>query len=358
MSRNNLSERWEEYYSTAIQKGLKAALADLSIEKSFDDIDDGHVKLNKLMYVAMAERGLHEEMQHSWHRYGADLGSLVPSTPTVRPVSLDDLPETEQPPRPSGKSSRTEVWDERDYREFFKDVSIGSLGSLTEILEADLTTLLDEFYTEYSGDIEEWVELYLINVRVQEVLHRHAEDDLDQFGDEEYLDFVDTLEAFEKELYSHQELSPASLDEHDVNLSSDENPADLLSDFLDLVDDIYFTISQRDMDEFIGDISYPLSMVEEFYHERAWNIVTKVISLETTHGPNQGALSEGSVSDLEHLIKGYFIRMERIESECRAADLLDDGQESSDSKDQVDPELGHQLPSREEFRQALRGSID
>ncbi|MDL0131499.1 hypothetical protein PNP59_11230 [Halobacterium salinarum] len=355
MARNNLSERWEEYYSTAIQKGLKAALADVSIEQSFDEVDDGHIKLNKLMYVAMAERGLHEAMQHSWHRYGGDLGTLVPSTRTVRPVALDDLPETEQPtqPRPSGNDSRKTVWNERDYREFFKSVSIGSLGSLTEILEADRTTLLEEFYAAYSGEIEDWVDLYLINVRVQEVLHLYAEDNLDQFDTEAYMEFAETLEAFERELYSHSELSPVHLAEYDLDLSSDENPADLLTDFLDLVDDIYFTISQQDLDEFSGDLSYQLSMIEDFYHERAWNLVTKVISLHTVHGPNQEALLDGSISDLEQLVNGYSIRMKRIESECRAADLLPNTNQFGDQESDSQP--GQQLPTRKEFRQALEG---
>ncbi|RDZ35718.1 hypothetical protein C5B89_18590 [Haloferax sp. Atlit-47N] len=355
MARNNLSERWEEYYSTAIQKGLKAALADVSIEKSFDEFDDGHIKLNKLMYVAMAERGLHEEMQHSWHRYGGDLGTLVPSTRTVGPVELDDLPETEQPqqPRPSGDNSRKTVWDESDYREFFKTISIGSLESLNEILEASRATLLEEFYTEYSGEIEDWVDLYLINVRIQEVLHLYAEDDLGQFDNEAYMAFAETLEAFERELYSHSELSPDHFDEYDIDLSSDENPADLLTDFLDLVDDIYFTISQQDLDEFSGDLSYQLSMVEEFYHERAWNLVTKVISLHTMHGPNQEALLYGSISDLEQLVNGFSIRMERIESECRAADLLPNSNQFRSPE--ADSRPGQQLPTRDEFRQALKG---
>lgn len=355
MVRNNLSERWEEYYSTAIQKGLKAALADASIERSFDEFEDGHIKLNKLMYVAMAERGLQEEMQHSWHRYGGDLGTLVPSTRTVGPVALDDLPETEQPqqPRPSGEDFRKTVWDEQDYREFFKKVSIGSLGSLAEILEADRTTLLEEFYTEYSGEIEDWVDLYLINVRIQEVLHLYAKDGLDQFDSEAYLEFANTLEAFERELYSHSELSPAYLEEYDVGLSNDENPANLLTDFLDLVDDIYFTISQQNLDEFSGDLSYQLSMVEEFYHERAWNLVTKVISLHTVHGPNQEALLDGSISDLEQLVSGYSIRMERIESECRAVDLLPNNDHFRNQE--ADSRPGEQLPTREEFRQALKG---
>jgi hypothetical protein len=355
MARNNLSERWEEYYSTAIQKGLKAALADASIERSFDEFDDGHIKLNKLMYVAMAERGLHEEMQHSWHRYGGDLGTLVPSTQTVGPVALDDLPETEQPqqPRPSGNDSRKTVWDERDYREFFKSVSIGALESLTEILEVDRTTLLEEFYTEYSGEIEDWVDLYLINIRVQEVLHLYAEDDLDRFDSEAYIAFAETLEGFERELYSHPELSPAHLEEYDVDLSSDENPADLLTDFLDLVDDIYFTISQQNLDEYSGDLSYQFSMVEEFYHERAWNLVTKVISLHTMHGPNQEALLDGSISDLEQLVNRYSIRMERIESECRVADLLPNNNQFRNQE--TNPQPGKQLPTREEFKQALKG---
>jgi len=355
MAQNDLSERWEEYYSIAIQKGLKAALADASIGRSFDEFDDGHIKLNKLMYVAMAERGLHEEMQHSWHRYGGDLGTLVPSTRTVSPVALDDLPETEQPqqPRPSGDDSEKAVWDERDYREFFKSVSIGSLESLIEILEADRTTLLEEFYTEYSGEVEDWVNLYLINVRIQEVLHLYAEDDLDRFDSEAYVTFAETLEAFERELYSHPELSPAHVEEYDIELSSGENPADLLTTFLDLVDDIYFTISQNNLDEFSGDLSYQLSMVEEFYHERAWNLVTKVISLHTVHGPNQEALLDGSISDIEQLVSGFIIRMERIESECRAADLLPIPNQSRNQG--TDSQPGQQLPTREEFRQALKG---
>jgi len=357
MTQDDLSEHWEEYYSTAIRKGLKAALADLSIETSFDEIDNGHVKLNKLMYIAMAERNLHQEMQHSWHRYGGDLGTLVPSTGTIGPTSLDKLPETEQPNNQNEDTAKEGVWNERDYCEFFKSVSVGSLKSLTEILEADQTALLEEFYTEYSDDIEEWVELYLINVRVQEVLHLYVDDDLNNFGREEYLDFVNTLEAFEKELYKHRELSPTCLDEYGVDLSSDENPADLLSDFLDLIDDIYYTISQRNTSQFVGDISYPLSMVEEFYHERAWNIVTKVISLNTTHGPNQEALLEGSISDLEHLINGYSIRMDRIESECRAVNLLSIEQEPGDSTNQtLNSGPSHRLPTREEFRRDLKES--
>jgi hypothetical protein len=356
MVQNNPSERWEEYYSIAIQKGLKAALANASIERSFDEVDDGHIKLNKLMYVAMAERGLHEEMQHSWHRYGGDLGTLVPSTRTVRPVALDHLPETEQPqqPRPSGDDTRKTVWNERDYQEFFENVSIGSLDTLTEILEADRTTLLEEFYTEYSGEVEDWVDLYLINVRIQEVLHLYAEDELDRFDSEAYMAFTETLEAFETELYSHSELSPVQLKESDIDLSSGENPADLLTDFLDLVDDIYFTISQRNLDEFIGDLSYQLSMVEEFYHERAWNLITKVISLHTMHGPNQDALLDGSISDLEQIVSGYTIRMERIESECGAVDLLPN--DNHFTNQETDSQPGQQLPTREEFRKALKGT--
>ncbi|QLH78491.1 hypothetical protein HZS55_14855 [Halosimplex rubrum] len=357
MAQNNLSERWEEYYSTAIQKGLKAALEDSSIEKSFDEIEDGHIKLDKLMYIAMAERGLHEEMQHSWHRYGGDLGTLVPSTHTVEPAPLDNLPATERPVSPSDQQSKDNIWDEQDYREFFKDVSIGALDSLEAILNTDKTTLLREFYTEYSGDIENWVDLYLINVRVQEVLHLYKDSEsLNNFDQESYLDFVDTLEAFEAEMYSHQELSPTGLSEYDLSLSKDENPADLLSDFLELIDDIYFTISQRDMDQFRGDLSYQLSMVEEFYHDRAWNIVTKIISMNTMHGPNQEALLEGSISDFERLISGYSIRMERIESECRAIELLPKEQDNHNLREEsVNSKSGHQLPTREEFRQALEG---
>jgi len=355
MAQNNLSERWEEYYSIAIRKGLKAALADASIERSLDEFDDGHIKLNKLMYVAMAERGLHEEMQHSWHRYGGDLGTLVPSTRTVGPTALDDLPGTEHPqePSPSDDQSRKTVWDERDYREFFKSVSIGSLESLTEILEADRTTLLEEFYSEYSGEIEDWVDLYLINIRIQEVLHLYAEDKIDAFDSEDYIEFVETLEAFEKELYSHSELSPSHLEEYEIDLSSDENPAYLLTEFLDLVDDIYFTISHQTLDQFYGDLSYQLGMVEEFYHERAWNLVTKVISLHTTHGPNQEALLEGSISDLEQLVNGYSSRMDRIESECRAAGLLPNDNQFKNQEAHSQP--SQQLPTREEFRQALKG---
>ena len=100
MSQDKLSERWEEYHSTAIVKGLKAALDDISTKQSLDEFEDAHIKLNKLMYVAMAERGLHEEIQHSWHRYGGDLGSQVPSTQSVGPTALDDLPETEKPSSP------------------------------------------------------------------------------------------------------------------------------------------------------------------------------------------------------------------------------------------------------------------
>lgn len=359
MSQNENSRHWEEYYSTVIQKGLKAALADLSIDKSFDEIDNGHIKLNKLMYVAMAERNLYRQMQHSWHRYGGDLGTLVPNTHTVKPVLLDQLPQTEQPRHPSVDYIESSVWDEQDYCEFFKQVSIGSLDSLAEILEADRATLLEEFYMEYRSDIEEWADLYLLNIEIQKTLHLYAEDNLEQFNSEEYLDFVDTIDAFEQELYSHQELSPSSLETYDIDLARCENPADLLSDFLEFVDDIHFVISETNMSEFDGDLSHPLSTVEEFYHEYAWNVVTKVISLNTTCGLNQSALVNGSISDLESLIDRYSIRMGRVESECRAANLLPDNPEPAEPEEiPSGSELDHQLPTQAEFRQALRGSVD
>ncbi|WP_323677566.1 hypothetical protein [Halorubellus sp. PRR65] len=358
MSQDELSERWEDYYSTAIRKGLKAALAESSVERSLDTFEYAHIKLNKLMYVAMAERGLHEEMQHSWHRYGGDLGTLVPSASTIKQTELANLPTTEKPAQP-GAESKQDVWDEADYREFFLNVSIGSLESLSEILNADRETLLEAFYTAYSGDIEEWVELYLINVRIQEVLHQYDVDGLDSFGEPEYHDFVDVLAAFEQELYSHREMSPSALEAADVDLESDENPADLLTEFLELVDDVYFTIAQGDLDDFPGDLSYQLGMIEEFYHENAWNLVTKVISIHTTHGPNADALEWGSRSDIDQLLDGYRIRMERIESECRAVGLLPGATDSTPPEDDAEGSgVGRDLPSGEEFRRALNGTSD
>ena len=358
MSQDDLDERWEDYYSTAIRKGLKAALAEASVERSLDTVEHGHIKLNKLMYVAMAERGLHEEMQHSWHRYGGDLGTLVPSTSTIKPTELSNLPETEKPVQ-ADAAARRDVWDEAEYREFFLNVSIGALDSLSEILEADRQTLLEEFYTAYRGDIEAWVDLYLINVRIQEVLHLYDADGLESFGEAEYHEFVDVLSAFEQELYSHRELSPSALEDVDVDLDSDENPADLLTEFIELVDDVYFTISQHDLEDFPGDLAYQLGMIEEFYHENAWNLVTKVISIHTTHGPNESALASGSRADIDKLLDGYRISMERIESECRAIGLLP---EADDSGPPTDPSessgVGRELPSGEEFRRALNGTSD
>lgn len=354
MSQNKLSERWEEYHSTAIVKGLKAALDDISIERSLDEFEDGHIKLNKLMYVAMAECGLYEDIQHSWHRYGGDLGTQVPSTYSVKPTALDDLPQTTKPSSPEVVDDDQNIWDESDYYKFFNSVKIGDLNSLQEILEADRSTLLEEFYTVYRGDIEEWVDLYLINVRIQEVLHLYKSGDLDSFGKEEYQKFAETLRIFRKELYSHEELAPPSIDKFNVNIEVDENPADLLSEFMDLVDDVYYTLSEHSPDEFAGDLSYQLGMVEEFYHERAWNVVTKVISLNTPHGPNQDALIHGTRTDIERLVDNYQIRMERIESECRAVDLLPEVSEEIEQSS-VDPEPGDRLPTRSEFRDSLKG---
>ena len=139
-----------------------------------------------------------------------------------------------------------------------------------------------------------------------------------------------------------------------MNIGVDENPADLLTEFMDLVDDIYYTISENTIDEFAGDLSYQLDMVEEFYHERAWNLVTKVISLNTPRGPNQDALIYGSRIDIERLVDKYHIRMERIESECRSANLLPNGSDEVEQSS-VDPEPGDRLPTRLEFRESLRG---
>lgn len=358
MSRTHSPERWEQYYSTVIRKGLQAALADASIEGNLSEFDDGHIKLNKLMYAAMAEKGLYDELQHSWHIYGADLGDLVPSTNSVGPKAYEDLPKTIAPESASSDSQEIKT---EEIREFFNSIEIGSLQSLEEILSAETTELLEEFYKQYGQDIERWLDLYLVNVEIQKYLTLHQEDDPVDFDKRDYHELSETISEFRTELYSYPELSPSEFGKLKLDVQIDQNPADLFSEFLTLIDDVYYVVSESPPEEISNDVSYVLDRLKEFYHQKAWKLITEVISLQTIRGPRHEPLERGAKREIENLIRTYEFQLERVESECQSAWLLPEEQEV-DFTEQVE-ENDHgvneseadKLPTREELANAMEG---
>lgn len=372
----------EQYYSTAIVKGLKAAMVDASIDSQLSKFEDSHIKLNKLMYIAAAEFDILDDLQHSWHIYGSDLGDLTPPTRSVRPAALEDMPRTQFPPEPSipttnGESAdfknqslldsefssnhidstsdhRSDVCElaapkknfqddlphEGDFYGFFKTVTIGELNSLEEILKTDRVNLLEQFYNEYGDKIVNYLDLYLANIRLQALLDKHEENlPVDDIGHAEYSRINQYIRELRKEIYSHNEFRNETFEKKFFVEELDYEIAELFDLFLDLLDDIYFSLSQKSSEDIEGDPSYVISRLNVFYHDEAWNLVTKVISLYTRRGPRQEQLTKPTGTDLREIEDRYHTKFNAVVAECETANLLPTettSNENASSLDEVD----------------------
>ena len=311
----------EQYHSTVITKGLKAALAESSIDKPISNFDDAHIKLNKLMYIAASEKGILDELQHSWHIYGSDLGDLVPSTQSVKPRALQDLPDTQKPDRPSVNQSSEDLPSEDDFVEVFSDISLGNFSSLKEILRADRVELLDEFYTEYSEDIEEYHELYAHNVELQEIL---AKDrtwiDVNEIGEQEYNRVNELTIKLRDQFFNHEEFQEDQVSE--LGLELDNTVQEMFLDFLELVDDVYFYLSRRSEPEIKGDASYVIDLIDNFYRDKAWKAVTEIISFHTIRGPRQSSLQYGAKEAIRSVDANYQVKFDWLVSECISSGII------------------------------------
>lgn len=338
----------EEYNSTVITKGLKAALAESSIDHSVSFFEDSHIKLNKLMYAAAAEMGILDQLQHSWHIYGSDLGDLVPPTQTVRPMALDQLPQTEKPPRPSIDGPDEDViveddfdsstddldevlFDETDFYEFFMQISIGELNSLEEILRADRVELLDEFYDAYSGEIGRFYQLYSYNVDIQKLLEFHQDEtniQVDAIGENEYEQVNRFIRQMRSEFFKHEEFKQENIEELGLDLENDLS--EMFIGFLDLIDDIYFYLSRKSESEIEGDASHVIDELKSFYLNQAWKAVTEIISFHTIRGPRQGRLEYGAMDAIRTVDASYCAKLDRLLSECKSANILPSEPEDPD----------------------------
>lgn len=313
--------RVEQYHSTVIVKGLKAALADAPIDGPISQFSDSHIKLNKLMYMAAAEEELLDDLHHSWHIYGSDLGDLVPATPSVTPIPFQELPQTQSPEGPSVEESDDNLPNEVEFYDFFREVSLGGLESLEEILKADRVKLLDEFYDQFSEDIEEFYDLYSYNVRLQEFLERHQEDiDVDRIGKTEYEIVNQFTRQMRDEFFKHEEFSEQKISELDLDLGNDVT--EMFTDFLTLVDDIYFYLSRKQSSDIQGDASHIISEMKSFYINQAWKAVTEIISFHTIRGPRRAGLEHGATDTIQKVDSNYQIKFEQLLSECRSANII------------------------------------
>lgn len=313
--------RLEEYYSTAITKGLKAALADASIEGPLSRYSDPHIKANKLMYIATAEKELLDNLQHSWHIYGSDLGDLVPEPASVSSIELSALPPTPVPEDAVSGLSPVQLHDEEEFYKTFRDISLGGFESLEEFLKADRIELLEEFYDEYSIHISDFYDLYSFNLRLQSLFEEHRDGvRVDQISAQEYERVNQFTSAMRDEFLKHDEFRRDNVQELGVELDTDVS--DMLLEFLDLVDDVYFYLARAQECDIDGDASHILSELRSFYLNRAWKAVTEVISFHTVRGPRRDSLKKGAKWALEDVDENFDLKFERLVSECIGANII------------------------------------
>lgn len=311
----------EQYHSSVITKGLKAALAESSIDKPISDFSESHIKLNKLMYIAASEMGIIDELQHSWHIYGSDLGDLVPSTQSVKPMSLQNLPETQKPDTPSIDKSPEDLPTAEDFAEIFSNVSLGDFSSLEEILKANRVELLDEFYDEYSEDIEDFYDLYSHNMKLQGVLDEHRTGiDIDGIDSREYERVNELTAKMRDEFFKHPEFHEDRISELDLDL--DNTVQEMFLNFLELLDDVYFYLSQKSESDLKGDASYVIGIIDNFYRKQAWKAVTEIISFHTIRGPRQGGLEYGAKDAIRSVDANYQVKFDWLVSECESANII------------------------------------
>lgn len=311
----------EQYFSTVIIKGLKAALADSPIEDPISSFSDSHIKLNKLMYMAAEEKDLLDELQHSWHIFGSDLGDLVPSTQTVHPIAIQKLPRTQTPESPDLQGGSSTVYSEDDFHHFFTNISLGGLGSLEEILEADRVELLDEFYNQYSREIGDFYDLYSYNVQFQRILEEHQGNiDVDDIGLEEYSHINTLTRGMRDEFLGHEEFHSNRISELGVELENDISQMFIV--FLTLADDIYFALARKSSADIEGDASHIISEIKSFYLNNAWKAVTEIISFHTIRGPRQDSLKKGARIAIENVDNRYETKFSSLVTECTSANFL------------------------------------
>jgi hypothetical protein len=308
--------RVEDYHSTVIVKGLKAALADADIDGALSQFEDSHIKLNKLMYMAAEELGLLDELQHSWHIYGSDLGDLVPSTQSVGPIALQELPQTESPDEPSIDSAKNFPDEEVFYDYYSDDVSLGTLDSLEAILQSNRVDLLDEFYTEYSNEMSGFYELYDSNIDLQRILETyHDAISVGEFGPDDYEEVNRVTSRMRDEFFKHEEFRTEYIREMGADIDSDVS--EIFSSYLTLLDDFFYHLVNRDPEDLETDPSHIVSEMKTFYLDRGWKIVTEIISYHTIRGPRRSGLEYGAREEIRKVDATLQIKFERLLSECQ-----------------------------------------
>lgn len=320
----------EEYTSTVMVKGLKAALRDSSIETSLAKVQDGHIKLNKLMFMGAEEYDLLDDLQHSWHIYGSDMGNLVPATRSVTATPFDALPTTELPESPAIEEATGNVVSEEEFYQYYQNISLGPLESLEEIIRAERVDLLEAFYDQYADEVPGFASLYEDNVDLQRVLdHDEENGDIENIDETRYNEVNEICRKIRNKFRDHEAFGYYALDNLDVDVSIDIR--DDFIDFLQLVDDVYFNISQQAESQIDGEVQYIIGQLNSFYHEYAWKTVTEIISLQTVKGPNRESLQYGAREELQTLDSNYKIRYRRLISECENAGVFSDSPGEKDS---------------------------
>jgi|GEM_PF-5607553 len=283
--------------------GLEGALSELGIDsKPFKKATHGEIKLHKTVFLGVDWAGI--PVQYSWHIYGPDLGNSVPSTETVQPTALDEIPH---PFTPSVRPEVTDTYPSaKQYEEFYLDIEVGGFEGLDAILEADLHDFLRDFYSENAPP--QFKQLYLHNVEFQRFL----------WNDEDTLNVI-----FVDEDYCRK-LGRIISDIHGELLKQDifNEVAEPFLAYTNLVEDVYMKLARSEKEDLNGDPRTIIRELSHFYHDYAWKYVAETISRDTPNGIDKNEIRQGASDELQFLDENYSEFLKNLEGLCAEAGLV------------------------------------
>lgn len=330
-------------------EGLEAAMHEEGLETEDLNHDEfGQQRLNKLVSNGLYWRyGDSLPVQHSWHRYGIELGNAVKDSHLIRPHHPDELPSfTAGGDTPQERARAVEEY----YYYFKEDFQLDGMD-LKEAVLADFHDLLEAFYSRHAD--EEYRDLYLANVKLQRRLSQDAEElDPTAIDMDECFKVADIITEFHGELFGNSALrEPESQFSRYVEtnqLSGDsyqdlenivKDTYDRVQEFTDLIEDIYRQLAESPESEISGNPESLIDSLNVFYHEYVWKQVTEIISIKTAGGRDHEEIWEGAISELEWLGENYSDKMtthKKVAEEAGLVPSLNEFPFADDDKDTVE----------------------
>lgn len=314
--------------TTGERERLRAVLEGLAlaIDRS-DEIDDasvektGEVKVQKLLYEALAAHDELDDVTHSWYIAGAKAD--VPSGE----FGVDHLVDAYgQLARPTGDESafverreqRQPSDDAQKYASYFE----GEFG-LDDVWFTSTVSYLLDFYREeapaeyrdvYVAVQELRIELRKTVGKLVDFVGDDSQANLDEFGQEtpvlgpdRYDRIADVVSEVHLELADHEQL---------------QHTLPVYRAFTDVLEDAYLALSKLEVGRLDGTQIQAFKALGNFHYYEAWKLPSLVISMETATGPRADDLQVRRARELESHREGLRDGIRDIRRTCSDAGLV------------------------------------